>query len=113
MATAANEFHATVKRPEPFKASVATVLVQSNEAYKGEFVTSAELQTISAYSGDYADVYETNTRWVFTNGVWTDSEEPIPVNPILATKQDVNALDERVASLETAIENPTLLITKI
>lgn len=113
MATVANEFHATVKRPEPFKASVATLLVQSNEVYKGEFATPAELQKISAYSGDYADVYETNTRWVFTNGVWTNTEKPIPVNPILATKHDVGNLSERVASLETAIENPTLLITKI
>lgn len=113
MATVANEFHATVKRPEATKVSVATMLVQSNAVYKGEFATQAELQKISAYAGDYADVYETNTRWEFTNGAWTNTEKPIPLNPILVTKQDIGNLDERVASLESAIENPILNVEKI
>lgn len=113
MATVTNKFHATLKRPEPFKARVATLLVQSNEVYKGEFAILAELQKISAYSGDYADVYETNTRWVFMNGVWTNSEKPIPVNPILATKQDVSDLNVRVASLEAAIGEITTRLAQL
>lgn len=105
--------HASLKRQEQMKSSVATLLVQSNNVYKGEFAVVAELNKISAYAGDYADVYETNTRWAFVNGAWSNTKQPIPINPILATKQDVNALDKRVASLEIAIENPTLIITKI
>lgn len=105
---------------DEFKVRVTTVLVQSNEVYKGEFKTVAELDKISAYAGDYADVYETNTRWVFINGAWSNSEQTIPINPTLATKQDVNAvsgrvdvLSERVASIEQAIAKPVLVIEKI
>lgn len=81
---------------DEFKVRVTTALVQSNEVYKGEFKTVAELDKISAYEGDYADVYETNTRWVFINGAWSNSEQTIPINPTLATKQDIDTLSERV-----------------
>lgn len=122
MSTVSNEFkvsfqkkiiHASLKRQEQMKSSVATVLVQSNEVYKGEFTTLAELNKISAYAGDYADVYETNTRWVFIDGGWSNTEQAIPINPTLATKQDVDTLSERVASIEQAIAKPVLVITKI
>lgn len=110
-----------------FKVRVTTALVQSNEVYKGEFKTVAELDKIPAYAGDYADVYETNTRWVFINGAWSNSEQTIPINPTLATKQDVNAVSERVdavsgrvanieqsiTSIEQTIANPVLVIEKI
>lgn len=117
-----------------FKVRVTKVLVQSNEVYKGEFKTVAELDKIPAYVGDYADVYETNTRWVFINGAWSNSEQTIPINPTLATKQDVNTvsgrvdalservdavsgrvdtLSERVAGIEQAIAKPVLVIEKI
>lgn len=103
-----------------FKVRVAKALVQSNEVYKGEFKTVAELDKIPAYVGDYADVYETNTRWVFINGAWSNSEQTIPINPTLATKQDVNvvggrvdALSERVTGIEQAIAKPVLVIEKI
>lgn len=103
-----------------FKVRVAKVLVQSNEVYKGEFKTVAELDKIPAYVGDYADVYETNTRWVFINGAWSNSEQTIPINPTLATKQDVNTvsgrvdtLSERVTGIEQAIAKPVLVIEKI
>lgn len=105
---------------DEFKVRVTTALIQSNEVYKGEFKTVAELDKIPAYAGDYADVYETNTRWVFINGAWSNSEQTIPINPTLATKQDVNtvsgrvdALSERVTSIEQVIAKPVLVIEKI
>ena len=123
MATVANEFHATlkqqerfvatVKKPEPKQVEVKSILIQSNNVYKGDFATIQDLRQVLAFSGDYADVFETNTRWAFIDGQWKDTKQKILINPTLATKQDVGALEERVASLETAIENPTLIITKI
>lgn len=96
-----------------FKVRVSKAIIQSNEVYKGEFKTVAELDKIPAYAGDYADVYETNTRWVFINGAWSNSEQMIPINPTLATKQDVNALSEQVTGIEQAIAKPVLVIEKI
>lgn len=123
MAIVANEFHATlkqqerfvatIKKPEPKRVEVKSILIQSNNVYKGDFATIQDLRQVLAFSGDYADVFETNTRWAFIDGQWKDTKQEILINPILATKHDVGALEERVASLETAIENPTLLITKI
>lgn len=123
MATVANEFHATlkqqerfvatIKKPEPKHVEVKSILIQSNNAYKGDFATIQDLRQVLAFSGDYADVFETNTRWAFIDGQWKDTKQEILINPTLATKHDVGALEERVASLETAIENPTLIITKI
>lgn len=123
MTTVANEFHATlkqqerfiatIKKPEPKHVEVKSILIQSNNVYKGDFATIQDLRQVLAFSGDYADVFETNTRWAFIDGQWKDTKQKILINPTLATKQDVGALEERVASLETAIENPTLIITKI
>lgn len=123
MAIVANEFHATlkqqerfvatIKKPEPKHVEVKSILIQSNNTYKGDFATIQDLRQVLAFNGDYADVFETNTRWAFIDGQWKDTKQKILINPILATKHDVGVLEERVASLETAIENPTLLITKI
>lgn len=123
MATVANEFHATlkqqeqfvatVKKPEPKQVEVKSILIQSNNAYKGDFATTQDLQQVLAFSGDYADVFETNTRWAFIDGQWKDTKQEILINPTLATKRELAETNERVASLEFAIENPTLLITKI
>ena len=123
MAIVANEFHATlkqqerfvatIKKPEPKHVEVKSILIQSNNAYKGDFATIQDLRQVLAFSGDYADVFETNTRWAFIDGQWKDTKQEILINPTLATKHDVGALEARVASLDTAIENPTLIITKI
>lgn len=123
MATVANEFHATlkqqeqfvatVKKPEPKQVEVKSILIQSNNAYKGDFATTQDLQQVLAFSGDYADVFETNTRWAFLDGQWKDTKQKILINPTLTTKRELGETNERVASLEFAIENPTLLITKI
>lgn len=113
MTVVEKSFHATIRKAEPAKVRVATLLIQSNDSYKGDFATIQDLQATSAFTGDYADVFETNTRWKYVDDKWVDTEQPILVNPILATKDDVGLIETRVASLETAIENPTLLITKI
>lgn len=123
MATVANEFHATlkqqdqfvatVKKPEPKQVEVKSILIRPNNAYKGDFATTQDLQQVLAFSGDYADVFETNTRWAFLDGQWKDTKQKILINPTLATKRELGETNERVASLEFAIENPTLLITKI
>lgn len=94
-------------------ASVAMMLAQTNEVYKGDVVTVEELNNVPASVGDYADVFETNTRWAKTSTGWKNTERTILINPLVATKQDINELSIRVASLESAIENPTLIITKI
>lgn len=135
------EFRVPVKEKSPVKVSVAAMLIQSNTVYKGDFETVEDLLKIPAFNGDYADVYETNTRWSFENTSWTDTKQPIPINPTLATKQDVatikqdiaeakqdvadakqdisdtkqdvTAINVRVASLESVIANPKLVITKI
>ena len=73
-----------------FKVRVAKALVQSNEVYKGEFKTVAELDKIPAYEGDYADVYETNTRWQYKNGAWTNTGDAIPTNPAYIEANDIS-----------------------
>lgn len=123
MAIVANEFHATlkqqepfvaiIKKPEPKQVEVKSILIQSNNVYKGDFATIQDLRQVLAFSGDYADVFETNTRWAFIDGQWKDTKQKILINPTLATKQDVDTLSERVASIEQAIAKPVLVITKI
>lgn len=75
---------------DEFKVRVTTAFVQSNEVYKGEFKTVAELDKISAYVGDYADVYETNTRWQYKNGAWTNTGNAIPTNPAYVEADDAS-----------------------
>lgn len=130
MAIVANEFHAmlkqqerfvaTIKKPEPKHVEVKSILIQSNNAYKGDFATIQDLRQVLAFSGDYADVFETNTRWAFIDGQWKDTKQKILINPTLATKQDVNtvsgrvdALSKRVTGIEQAIAKPVLVIEKI
>ena len=95
---------------DEFKVRVTTALIQSNEVYKGEFKTVAELNKISAYEGDYANVFETNTRWQYTNGVWVNTGAALPENPVYAMKDYVNrtnkvladAIDQEVAARQQA-----------
>lgn len=49
--------------------------------YLGAFQTTAELNAYpTPTSNDFADNYETSTRWIYTAGAWVDSEEPIPTD---------------------------------
>ena len=63
------------------KVRVTTLVIQSNNAYKGSFATIQDLLAVSAFTGDYADVFETKTRWQYKDGVWTNTGEAIPNNP--------------------------------
>lgn len=108
------QINASINTRRPMmNASVATMLVQTNDVYKGDVATIEDLTTVFATVGDYADVFETNTRWAKTSTGWKDTGKEILINPKVATKQDLNDTNARVASLETAIEHPTLVITKI
>lgn len=55
------------------------------DCYKGDFLYISDLANIKAYNNDYADVYETQTRWVYQNGSWVDTKSPILVNPRIVT----------------------------
>lgn len=108
---------AQLKPPEPLRSKMDTCIIitstQSNNVYKGDFIKIEDLSTVTAVNGDYADVFETDTRWKFERNKWVDSGEGIIINPKIATKTEVNRIELRVADLEEAIENPILTITKI
>lgn len=108
---------AQLKPPEPLRSKMDTCIIitstQSNNVYKGDFIKIEDLSTVTAANGDYADVFETDTRWKFEKNKWVDSGEGIIINPKIATKTEVNRIELRVADLEEAIENPILKITKI
>lgn len=108
---------AQLKSPDPLRSKMDTCIIitstQSNNVYKGDFIKIEDLSTVTAANGDYADVFETDTRWKFERNKWVDSGEGIIINPKIATKTEVNRIELRVADLEEAIENPILTITKI
>lgn len=108
-----NSFAASLKQPPKFSANVASILIRSDNSFKGGFEKSSDLGKISAYNGDYADVYETGTRWKFTNTKWVDTGEKIPLNPAYATQAQLQSTNARVASLEYTITHPELKISKI
>lgn len=108
-----NSFAASLKQPPKFNTNVASILIRSDSSFKGGFEKSNDLGKISAYDGDYADVYETGTRWKFMNAKWVDTGEKIPLNPAYATQAQLSSTNERVTTLEYAIANPKLVITII
>lgn len=134
--------------PHKIKLTVGKFMIVGTAIYKGPFATQAEVEAISANNGDYADCYETGTRWQYQHGTWTDTKIAIPVdgqyvsqhetssnatpNSVVrytetgniviarptqadeaANKEYVDELGDRVADVENAIENPTLIITTI
>lgn len=104
---------AQLKSPAPLRSKMDTCIIITNNVYKGDFIKIKDLSTVTAANGDYADVFETDTRWKFERNKWVDSGEGIIINPKIATKTEVNRIESRVADLEEAIENPILTITKI
>lgn len=67
--------------PETFKVKVNQTLVKSENCYKGPFATVNELLAVPAYTGDYADCYETQTRFQYENGQWVNTNIAIALNP--------------------------------
>lgn len=66
--------------PRKIKLTTGTFMLIGTAIYKGPFATQAEIEAISANNGDYADCYETGTRWQYQNGAWTDTKIAIPVD---------------------------------
>jgi len=83
-------FNVTVKKTHEFEASVASIFVVSNNAYKGEFEFISDLQNIIARNGDYADVFETNSRWVYENNQWVNTDKEILINPLVVKQSEVS-----------------------
>lgn len=108
---------AQLKPPEPLRSKMDTCIIitspQSNNVYKGDFIKIEDLSTVTAANGDYADIFETDTRWKFQNNAWADTGKGILINPKVAKKEDLLPIVARVDDLEHAIENPKLVITKI
>lgn len=61
-----------------FTTKIAATILQSNHVYKGGYATIAELLQVTAMTGDYADCYETNSRWTFYDNTWQDTHSSIP-----------------------------------
>lgn len=83
-------FNVTVKKTHEFEASVASMFVLSNSAYKGNFESISDLQNIVAHNGDYADVFETNSRWVYENNQWVNTDKGILINPLVVKQSEVS-----------------------
>lgn len=72
------------------KFGVTYLLEGSQECYKGEFPNISDLSSIKAYEGDYADIYETQTRWKYSNGAWIDTQDQIEINPKIVTTDNIS-----------------------
>lgn len=80
-------------------ASMSSSLIRSDSSYKGAVEHIYDLQKLIAFNKDYADVYETNTRWEFLNNTWTDTGVSIPYNENLRATE---------LPLDTSFEGPRL-----
>lgn len=61
-------------------ASMNSSLIRSDSSYKGAVEKVNDLQKLTAFERDYADVYETNTRWIYADSFWQDTGAEIPYN---------------------------------
>lgn len=66
------------------------VTTTDNAVYKGPFATQAEIEALEASEGDYADCYETGTRWQYISGAWTNTEVALPSNEQYVEKSEVS-----------------------
>lgn len=73
---------AQINQDNILKIKLNQVILYSNHQYKGTFEWSHDLWHVQAISGDYADVYNTNTRWEYQGqwDKWYDTMQPIPYN---------------------------------
>lgn len=69
---------------------MAERIVRSDSSYKGNFEFISDLQNIIAYNGDYADVFETNSRWVYENNQWVNTDKGILINPLVVKQSEVS-----------------------
>ena len=52
--------------------------INQHAHFKGYVSTNAEIQSIEATPNDFAYSAESGTVWVYSNGVWVDTEERVP-----------------------------------
>lgn len=83
-----------VTTPKTFKVKVAMTLIKSQNVYKGPFETVDMLDSVQALNGDYADVYETGTRWQYKADKWVNTGDKIPVDSQYAQVKNVSVLAE-------------------
>ncbi len=83
-------FNATIKKTHEFQANVASILVRSDSSYKGNIEFISDLQNIIAHNDDYADVFETNSRWVYENSQWVNTDKEILINPLVVKQNEVS-----------------------
>lgn len=83
-------FNVTLKKTHEFQASVESMFVLSNSAYKGSVEFISDLQNINARNGDYADVFETNSRWIYENNQWVNTDKGILINPLVVKQNEVS-----------------------
>lgn len=91
-------------RKRTFKVNTSQTIVVSDKVYKGAFETIDELMQMPAINGDYADVYETSSRWHVENGKWTDTTLPIPEDSryLQEAETNVDALPNTIARRDSA-----------
>lgn len=83
-------FNVTIEKTHEFQASVASMLVRSDSSYKGNIEFISDLQNIIARNDDYADVFETNSRWVYENNQWVNTDKEILINPLVVKQSEVS-----------------------
>lgn len=89
------------------------VATADGSIYKGPFATQAEIEALEADEGDYADCYETGTRWQYISGAWTNTEVELPSNEQYVEKSEVsdnatpNSVVRYTESGNIIIEAPT------
>lgn len=97
------------------KASVQTtfLLEGTQYTYKGDFEKISDLNSVLAYESDYADVYETQTRWIYKDNHWQDTNIRIIINPRIITDENVavenipQTIPKRDENGNIYVSNPT------
>lgn len=83
-------------------AKVNQTIFRSDAVYKGAFATIADLANTSAYKGDYADVFETNTRWQYIDK-WIDTGIAIPFDNRYASQNEIDDINSSLRNLKLVI----------
>lgn len=83
-------FNVTCKQTETFNANVASLFIRSDASFKGNVETITDLKNLVADDGDYADVFETNSRWEYQSGEWHNTDKYILINPLVVKQSEVS-----------------------
>lgn len=67
------------------------VSTANGSIYKGAYQTEDEIKALQANEGDFADCYETSSRWQYLNNMWLNTELPIPTDERYVQKTDTSS----------------------